>query len=198
VLATGCEDPVRLPMQNPFVERTRTILAGAQISSEAAENLASEASAADDEGGVALTLAESIGLALVARHVAAADGLSEREAKAMRGLLDYYRVPEPLHEELLGGELEGAMEQHVKALIPAGSVKARLVISGAAFIAASDGLSSEELGRIRGLGAAVGISAELVEALIAESEVAVVASVRGDSVILQRLDRLRAALFRLA
>ncbi|HRI10797.1 MAG TPA: hypothetical protein PKW35_23420, partial [Nannocystaceae bacterium] len=173
---------------NPFIDNTRRILAGvapAQVSAPA------------DEGEVTLTLEEAIVLALVARHIAASDGLSQAESNAMRGLLEHHGVPEALHPAVMDADLRGAADEHVSALVPARSAKALHLISGVSFIAARDGLSAEERGRVLRLATALGIERPLVDALIAESEAAVLASVRGDAAMLTKLDRLREALFRL-
>ena len=176
-------------MQNPFVESIRAIVADLDP-----EGVAAEAA----EGGLALTLEESIGLALVARHIAASDGLSDAESSGMRALLEHYRVPEPLHAAVMRADLRGAGDVHVRAIVPPQSAKAAHLLSGVAFIAARDGLSGEERDRLLRLGAALGLARPLVDALLAESEAAVLASVRGDRATLSKLDRLRAALFRLA
>lgn len=175
-------------MHNPFIDNTRRILAGlapAQVSAPAGE------------GEVTLTLEEAIVLALVARHIAASDGLSQAESNAMRGLLEHHGVPEALHPAVMNADLRGAADEHVSALVPARSAKALHLISGVSFIAARDGLSAEERGRVLRLATALGIERPLVDALIAESEASVLASVRGDAAMLTKLDRLREALFRL-
>ena len=70
--------------------------------------------------------------------------------------------------------------------------------SGVLPIAARDGLSEEELERIAEIGASVGLSQAMIDALSAEAEAATLASIRGDGAMLDKLDKIRDALFRLA
>jgi len=184
-------------MSNPFHDSARTFLASLD------DSLAAQLKDAAQKGsqtaaGIELTIEEVIGLALVARHIAATDGLSTAESNGMRALLSHYGVPAPAQDHLMQIDLSSATDEHVRELVPAGSAKAMYLINGVATIAARDGLSPEELGRIATIGDQVGLSQAIIDALTAEAEAAILASIRGDGAMLDKLDKLRDALFRLA
>lgn len=184
-------------MANPFIDAARTLLDS--LDAPIARELTN---AARDNSlvaaGVELTIEEAIGLALVAKHIAATDGLSAAESTGMRALLSHYRVPPEAQAELLAIDLSEATDEHVRELVPAGSAKAMYLVSGVAAIAARDGLSEEEVARIEAIGATIGLAKPMIDALCAHAEAEVVASIRNDRGMLDKLDRLRGALFRLA
>jgi len=184
-------------MSNPFHDSAQTLLAS--LDDAVAEQLKSAAQRSSRyAAGIELTIQEVIGLALVARHIAATDGLSTAESNGMRALLSHYGVPPVAQDQLMAIDLSAANDEHVSELVPAGSAKAMYLVNGVATIAARDGLSDEELERIAEIGASVGLSQAMTDALTAEAEAAILASIRGDGAMLDKLDKLRDALFRLA
>lgn len=182
-------------MANPFLDSARTILAS--LAAELAAQLADTARRTSIAAGVDLSIEEALALALVARHIAATDGLSEAESSGMRALLDFYGVPPAAQAALHQVDLGEATDEHIRELVPPRSAKARHLVSGVAFIAARDGLSGDELARIAAIGRKLELEPAMVDALVAESEAAVLAWIRGDRALLGKLDRLREALFRL-
>ena len=184
-------------MSNPFIDSARTFLAS--LDTSIAAQLKDDArKGSQTAAGVELTIEEVIGLALVARHIAATDGLSNAESNGMRALLTHYGVPAAAQEHLMEVDLSAATDEHVRELVPAGSAKAMYLVNGVATIAARDGLSEEEQGRIAAIGAQVGLKQAMVDALTAQAEATILASIRGDGAMLDKLDKLRDALFRLA
>ncbi len=184
-------------MSNPFHDSAQTLLAS--LDDAVAEQLKSSARRGSRyAAGIELTIEEVIGLALVARHIAATDGLSTAESNGMRALLSHYGVPPVAQDHLMAVDLSDATDEHVAELVPAGSAKAMYLVNGVATIAARDGLSEEELERIAEIGASVGLSQPMIDALSAEAEAATLASIRSDGAMLDKLDKIRDALFRLA
>ncbi len=184
-------------MSNPFHDSAQTILAS--LDETVAKQLKGAAGTSSQiAAGIELTIEEVLGLALVARHIAATDGLSTAESNGMRALLSHYGVPASAQDRLMEVDLGVATDDHVRELVPPGSAKAMYLINGVATIAARDGLSPEELTRIADIGTKVGLSQAMVDALTAEAEAAIIASIRGDGAMLDKLDKLRDALFRLA
>lgn len=182
-------------MANPFIDSARTILA--DLEGGFAAQLAESARQTSIASGVDLTIEEALALALVAKHIASTDGLSAAESSGMTALLDFYGVPAAAQAALHQVDLAGANDEHIRELVPTDSAKARHLVSGVAYIAARDGLSDDELARIAAIGTKVGLSLAMIDALVAESEAAVLASIRGDRALLGKLDRLRSALFRI-
>ncbi|HFE47445.1 MAG TPA: hypothetical protein ENJ18_18475 [Nannocystis exedens] len=184
-------------MSNPFYDSAQTILAS--LDESVANELKGAAKTSSQiAAGIELTIEEVLGLLLVARHIAATDGLSTAESNGMRALLSHYGVPASAQDRLMAVDLGHATDDHVRELVPAGSAKAMYLVNGVATIAARDGLSPEELARIAEIGTKVGLSQAMVDALTAEAEAAIIASIRGDGAMLDKLDKLRDALFRLA
>ena len=95
-------------MSNPFHDSAQTLLAS--LDDTVAEQLKSAAQRGSRyAAGIELTIEEVIGLALVARHIAATDGLSTAESNGMRALLSHYGVPPVAQEQLMAIDLSAAI-----------------------------------------------------------------------------------------
>lgn len=145
--------------------------------------------------GVDMTLADEINLAKAVKCVAGADGLSVEELAGLKYLMILSGLPVLAQQHVESFDASTTRVEDVAALFPAASRKACYVLSGVTTVAALDGLSSEERDFAVELGANLGLSATLVELLIAEARAMAIAMKANNQALIAELARTREALY---
>lgn len=145
--------------------------------------------------GVEMTLADEINLAKAVKCVAGADGLSVEELTGLKYLMIVSGLPLLAQQHVEDFDASTTHVADVAALFPPTSRKACYVLSGVTTVAALDGLSIEERDFAVELGASLGLSATLVEVLIAEARAMALAMKLGQQGLVAELARMREALY---
>lgn len=181
-------------LTNPIADSTERFLAGlaADERGRAEHELLRESVRSE---GVAMTLAEELNLAKAVKCVAGADGLSVLERTGLGYLMISSGLPLIAQQHVLEFDASTTRVEDVSALFPAASRQAGYVLSGVTTVAALDGLSVEERDFAVELGASLGLSATLVELLIAEARAMALAMGRGDPELVAELARVREAVY---
>ena len=181
-------------MSNPIAESTDSFLAtlAADEREQAEHELLRESVRPE---GVAMTLADEINLAKAVKCVAGADGLSVKERTGLKYLMISSGMPLVAQQHVLDFDASTSRSDDVASLYPAASRQAYYVLSGVTTVAALDGLSTEERDFAVELGASLGLSATLVDLLIAEAKAMALAMDRGDGELVGELARVREALY---
>jgi hypothetical protein len=186
------EDDIRV--SNPIAESTERFLRGlAPDERERAEHALLRESVRPE--GVAMTLADELNLAKAVKCVAGADGLSVTELTGLEYLMISSGMPVIAQRHVNEFDASTTQIADVSALFAAGSRQACYVLSGVTTVAALDGLSDDERDFAVELGASFGLSATLVELLIAEARAMAMAMSRGDQALVEELARVREALY---
>ena len=181
-------------MTNPIADSTERLLATLDADARAqAEAQVGEHSVRAD--GFTLSLAEEINLAKAVKTIAGVDGLSREERTGLKFLMIMSALPFDIQQHVLDFDTEGVTMEHASALFDPGSQKACYLLSGAATVAAIDGLSAEEEASARELGRRLKLADKLVNVLIAEARATGLAMSKGDHELVDELKRLRIALF---
>lgn len=145
--------------------------------------------------GVAMTLADEINLAKAVKCVAGADGLSVEELTGLKYLMIVSGLPIVAQQHVEAYDASTTRVDDVAALFPPASRKACYVLSGVTTVAALDGLSTDERDFAVELGARFGLSATLVDLLIAEAKAMAMAMQLGNRELVAELARVREALY---
>lgn len=145
--------------------------------------------------GVDMSLADEINLAKAVKCVAGADGLSVEELTGLKYLMIVSGLPLVAQQHVESFDASTTHVEEVAALFPPASRKACYVLSGVTTVAALDGLSGEERDFAVELGASLGLSATLVELLIAEARAMAIAMKLGQQPLVAELARMREALY---
>jgi hypothetical protein len=145
--------------------------------------------------GVDMSLADEINLAKAVKCVAGADGLSVEELTGLKYLMIVSGLPLIAQQHVESFDASTSHVDDVAALFPPASRKACYVLSGVTTVAALDGLSGEERDFAVELGASLGLSATLVELLIAEARAMAIAMKLGQQPLVDELARMREALY---
>lgn len=181
-------------MANPIAESTERFLAGlAPARREQAEHDLLRDSVRPE--GVEMALADEINLAKAVKCVAGTDGLSVEELAGLKYLMIISGLPVLAQQHVEIFDASTTRVEDVAALFPTASRKACYVLSGVTTVAALDGLSSEERDFAVELGANLGLSATLVELLIAEARAMALAMKLGNQELIAELARTREALY---
>lgn len=181
-------------MSNPIADSTEMFLSGlAPERREQAEHELLRESVRPE--GVAMTLADEINLAKAVKCVAGADELSREELTGLRYLMIVSGLPLVAQQHVEVFDASTTRVDDVAALFPLASRKACYVLSGVTTVAALDGLSTEERDFAVELGARFGLSATLVELLIAEAKAMAKAMQFGNQELVAELARVREALY---
>jgi hypothetical protein len=179
---------------NPIAESTEHFLSGlASARREQAEHDLLRDSVRPE--GVDMTLADELNLAKAVKCVAGADGLSVQEVTGLKYLMIVSGLPLIAQQHVEAFDASTTRVDDVAALFPPASRKACYVLSGVTTVAALDGLSSEERDFAVELGASLGLSATLVELLIAEARAMALAMQLGQQPLVAELARMREALY---
>lgn len=181
-------------MTNPIADTTAALL----DAMDAEQRATAEAEVQENSSrasGFSLSLAEEINLAKAIKTVAAVDGLSREELSALKFLMIMSALPYDAQQHVVGFETEGVTLEHAAELFPPGSQKACYLLSGAATVAAMDGLSEDEERSARELGERLQLPERVISVLIAEARATGLAMRKGDRELVDELKRLRAALF---
>lgn len=180
-------------MGNPIAESTEAFLSGLNATvREAAEEAVSSSSLRTT--GVELTLREELDLAKAIKYVASVDGFSRQERSSLQFLMIMSGIPNQIQQEVLDFDVEGITLEHVSELFPPASRRAACVLSGAATVAAFDGLSPEEEARTWALGRGLGLADPIIAALVANARALGLAMNEGDRDVVEALERQRRAL----
>ncbi len=179
---------------NPIAVSTREFLATlAPAELERAEHeLLRESVRAE---GVEMGLADELNLAKAVKVVAGTDGLSVEELTGLKYLMIVSGLPILAQEHVAGFDASTCRVDDVAALFPPASRKACYVLSGVTTVAALDGLSADERDFAVELGASLGLSATLVDLLIAEAKAMAKAMKLGNVELVAELARVREALY---
>lgn len=145
--------------------------------------------------GVDMSLADEINLAKAVKCVAGADGLSVEELTGLKYLMIVSGLPLIAQQHVESFDASTTHVDDVAALFPPASRKACYVLSGVTTVAALDGLSGEERDFAVELGASLGLSATLVDLLIAEARAMAIAMKLGQQPLVAELARMREALY---
>jgi hypothetical protein len=181
-------------MANPIAESTERFLAElAPARRELAEHDLLRDSVRPE--GVDMTLADELNLAKAVKCVAGTDGLSLDELAGLKYLMIISGLPVLAQQHVEAFDASTTRVEDVAALFPSASRKACYVLSGVTTVAALDGLSSEERDFAVELGANLGLSATLVEVLIAEARAMAMAMKLGNQELVAELARTREALY---
>jgi hypothetical protein len=181
-------------MSNPIAETTQQFLAGlVPEHRERAEHDLLRDSVRPE--GVEMTLADELNLAKAVKCVAGADGLSIEELTGLKYLMIVSGLPVIAQQHVEAFDASTTRVDDVAALFPPTSRKACYVLSGVTTVAALDGLSIDERDFAVELGARFGLSATLVELLIAEAKAMAKAMQIGNQELVAELARVREALY---
>ncbi len=140
-------------------------------------------------------LEDQINMIKAAKWLSAVDGLSNAELTGLRLLMRKYGVPDSVVSDVLEFDVGRVTAQDIGELAGRQSRQACIMLSGMVGIAALDGLSDDELVRVREVGRAFGLEPKLVAAIVAEAKAAVYALLRGDTSMLDQLREVRQAIF---
>ncbi|MFO7562607.1 MAG: hypothetical protein R6X02_08175 [Enhygromyxa sp.] len=181
-------------MANPIAESTERYLAGLAPGrrTEAEHELLRDSVRPE---GVDMDLADEINLAKAVKCVAGADGLSLDELAGLKYLMILSGLPLLAQQHVEGFDASTTRVEDVAALFPPASRKACYVVSGVTTVAALDGLSNEERDFAVELGASLGLSATLVELLVAEGRSMAGAMKLGHQELVAELARTREAIY---
>ena len=179
---------------NPIAESTELFLAGLRSAhrEQAEFDLLRDSVRSE---GVEMSLADEINLAKAVKCVAGADGLSIEERTGLKYLMIISGLPVVAQQHVEAFDASTTRVDDVAALFPPASRKACYVLSGVTTVAALDGLSAEERDFAVELGASLGLSATLVELLIAEARAMAMAMQLGNQDLVSELARVREALY---
>lgn len=184
-------------MGNPIAETTEAFLSGLNLTvREAAEEAVTSNSLRTT--GVRLTLHEELELAKAIKYVASVDGFSKQERSALQFLMIMSGIPNQVQQDVLDFDVTGVTLDHVSELFPRASRRAACLLSGAATVAAFDGLSASEEARTRALGRRLGLGEPAIEALIGNARALGQAMSRGDRDEVEELERRRQLLLSVA
>lgn len=148
--------------------------------------------------GYKLDLESEINLFKAIKCVASVDGLSREELTGLKFIMIMAGLQPSEQQHILAFDGIGVEVEHVADLFPGGTRTACYVLSGATTVAAIDGLSNDEESYARELGLRLGLSAKLVEVMIAEARATGMAMHEGNHKLVPELIKLRQRIHALA
>jgi hypothetical protein len=181
---------VSLGMGNPISESTDAFLAQLHPTvREAAEEAVASNSLRTT--GVKLTLREEIELGKAIKFVASVDGFSKQERGSLQFLMIMSGIPNQIQQDVLDFDVTDVTLDHVSELFPRASRRAACLLSGAATVAAFDGLSAPEEVRSRALGRRLGLGETTIDALMTNARALGDAMSKGERDEVEALERRR-------
>lgn len=141
--------------------------------------------------GHKLDLEQELNLFKSIKCVAGVDGLSREELTGLKFIMIMAGLQVGEQQHVLAFDPDGAEVGHVAELFPPGTRAACYVLSGAATVAAIDGLSEDEEDYVRELGLRLDLPSKLVEVMIAEARATGMAMHQGNHELVAELIKLR-------
>lgn len=141
--------------------------------------------------GYKLDLEQEINLFKSIKCVAGVDGLSREELTGLKFIMIMAGLQFAEQQHVLAFDASGVEVGHVAELFPPGTRAACYVLSGAATVAAIDGLSEDEEDYVRELGLRLELPPKMVEIMIAEARATGLAMHQGNQALVAELIKLR-------